>query len=201
MLRTTWLQSAAVCVALTALATGCLPMPHDTPPPRRWVLSTGTESLQIDAFSSSLGVGPVEMPRYLDRAEIVQRLGPNEIRANGFEIWGEPLDLGVRRVLATELAQQVPGLLVVPFPWKGTARPDQRLTLVVTRFEHDVPSDVVVLQVEWTLTDSRSGERIAGRLNTFRQPVASDDFEAITEAMSRTVKDVATEVADTLKIF
>jgi uncharacterized lipoprotein YmbA len=200
-MRTAWRHGLAVLFALTAVATGCLRMPGETPPARRWVLSTGIESVQIDSFSSSLGVGPVEIPQYLDRTEIVERLGPNEIRANGFDIWGEPLDLGIRRVLASELAQQVPGLAVVSFPWKEPARVDRRLTVVVTRFEHDIPSGSVVLQVGWALSDTHGGDRIAARLDTFRQPVASDGFEGITDAMSRAVNDLATDIADTLNRF
>ena len=72
---------------------------------------------------------------------------------------------------------------------------------MVARFEHDVASGAVVLQVGWALTDARSGERIAARLQTFEPPVVSDGFAGFTDAMSRAVKDVATNVAPTLKAF
>jgi len=182
-------------LALLATSAGCLSLPEKAPAPRRWILSTNASELQVDSFSVTLGLGPVDVPSYLDRNEIVERLGPNELRANAFEIWAEPLDVGIRRVLTLELVSRVPGLAVVTFPWKGPADIDERLTMVVTRFEHDIPNQVVELQVGWALSDARKDTRIASRLQTVRVPVEGDQFAAVPDAMSRALAEVAQAIA------
>jgi len=190
----------AMLLCVASLVVGCLHLPEQAPPPRRWVLAAPGDTAPADTFTATLGVGPVELPAYLDRSEIVERLSENELRDNAFEVWGEPLAAGFQRVLATEVAKRVPGLAVVGFPWKGPADLDYRLTVVVTRFEHDVPGDAVVLETGWALRDVRQGGGpIASRVETLREPVQGSEFDAVITAMSRAVAGLAERVATALE--
>src|SRR5262245_19194049 len=40
----------------------------------------------------SIGVGPVIMPGYLDRTQIVTRSGPDRVKLASFHRWAEPLE-------------------------------------------------------------------------------------------------------------
>lgn len=182
-----------LCVA--NLLTGCFRLPHGTPVPRRWVLAPTSEAPQLARFTHSLGVGPVELPGYLDRSEIVERLSPHEVRANSFDVWAEPLSVGTQRVLSEEIRRRVPGLAIVDFPWKGPADLDHRLTVVISRFEHDVPSGAVVLEASWALRSIASGELIAVRSQSFHEAVVKSGFDEVTASMSRAVAAFANEVA------
>ena len=53
-----------------------------------------------DGRTLSLGVGPIEVPRYLDRPQIMTRTGPNEMALAEFDLWAEPLKEGIPRILA-----------------------------------------------------------------------------------------------------
>ncbi|MBF0234289.1 MAG: membrane integrity-associated transporter subunit PqiC [Desulfamplus sp.] len=72
----------------------------------------------------TLGIGPVNIPKYLDRSQLVVRLSPNEIRLEDFHQWaGHP-------------AEEIPSLLVENFtrilgiktiykyPWKSYVEPE-----------------------------------------------------------------------------
>jgi hypothetical protein len=52
----------------------------------------------------AIGVGPVTLPGYLDRREIVTRRGRDEIELGEFDLWSEPLKDGATRVLGEDLA-------------------------------------------------------------------------------------------------
>jgi uncharacterized lipoprotein YmbA len=44
-----------------------------------------------------IGVGPITMPRYVDRPQIVTRVGRNQLALGEFDRWAEPLQNNVSR--------------------------------------------------------------------------------------------------------
>ena len=50
-------------------------------------------------------LGPVTVPDYLDRTDIVRRASDNRLATADRERWGEPLRAGLQRVLAADLAR------------------------------------------------------------------------------------------------
>ena len=187
-----------LCLLCLVAALGGCRLPQKSPPPRTWLLSPVAGAPDSDAFSLSLGVGPVDFPKYLDRREIIERVGPNELRANEYEVWGESLQTNFQDTLSYNISVLVPGLGVVGFPWKGPVQVDYRLSMVVSRFDHDVPSGAIVLEAAWGLRRVSGGESLARRTRTIREPVQGSGYAAITAAMSRAVETQSREIAMTL---
>jgi hypothetical protein len=52
----------------------------------------------------AIGIGPVEIPAYLDRPQIVTRLSNNELNLAEFDKWAEPLRDNLIRVLAENIS-------------------------------------------------------------------------------------------------
>ena len=150
---------ALLCLLSLAGVQACGAVRARSVPPRPWLLSSMAPgaAANLDALPASLGVGPVVFPEYLNRPEIVARVGANELRANEFEVWGESLRTSFRDTLSYNLSVLVPGLAVVTFPWRGAEDVDYRLAISVARFEHDVPSGAVVLDAGWVLRRSGGG--------------------------------------------
>jgi hypothetical protein len=148
-----------------------------------------------DEFLAALGVGPVEFPEYLNRPEIIERVGPNELRAHEFEVWGESLRSSFQDTLSYNLSLLVPSLAVVEFPWKGPTEVSYRLLIIVSRFEHDVPSGAIVLDASWSLRRASASKGLAVRTRVLREPVQGEGFAAITAAMSRAVEALSREIA------
>jgi len=63
----------------------------------------------------TLGVGPVTLPGYLERANIVTRRG-EELDVADFDRWGEPLSDSVPRAIAASLAMLLGTERIVIFP-------------------------------------------------------------------------------------
>ena len=69
----------------------------------------------------SIGVGPVTLPKYLDRPQIATRASRYELAFAEFERWAEPLDTNVTRALVEHLARLTPTDRLTLFPWpRGT---------------------------------------------------------------------------------
>ena len=68
-------------------------------------LYSAQEDTQTPKVKSDLvvGVGPVQLPQYVNRPQIVTRTGRNELEVAPFARWGEPLEENYSRVLAENL--------------------------------------------------------------------------------------------------
>lgn len=93
--------------ATALLLNGCsLLHPHDDP--TRFYVLTAPQATTTHRSSETLGpvtveLRPVDIPAYLRTKSIVIRTGANEIHLADFDQWGEPLDQGIRRVMAIAL--------------------------------------------------------------------------------------------------
>ena len=67
----------------------------------------------------ALEVGPVTLPGYLDRPQIVTRKGRDEIEPAEFDLWPEPLKSSVSRTLGENLATLLRTDRVAIFPSRG----------------------------------------------------------------------------------
>src|SRR5213592_3712031 len=116
----------AVCAAgllLTAGAlalVGCAAVADAT---RYYVLSSTPaapgDSAPTAVSSAGVGIGPVLVPSYLNRAQIVTRGANDVVEISTYHRWAEPLESGIAQVLADDLAMQIGTERIAVFPWRG----------------------------------------------------------------------------------
>ena len=68
----------------------------------------------------SVGLGPVTLPDYLDRPQIVTRTNQNMVQLAEFDRWAGPLSSSVSRILAEELTFLLNTDSVVQYPWPAS---------------------------------------------------------------------------------
>jgi uncharacterized protein len=142
-------------------------------PPRSSTASASIAMTGMDATSiGGIGVGPVIMPGYLDRNQIVLRTGADKVEISTFHRWAEPLEDGIIRVLAEEIAARVPTERVVMFPWRG----------------------VVTLDTRWRILAS-NGSELGFRRSTVIQGVEGSGYEPMIAAMGRALGILGQEIA------
>ena len=67
-----------------------------------------------------LGVGPMNVPDYIDRIEMIELVGLYEVRYSPQNRWVEPLGTQLRRVLAENLQVLLRPQGIVTYPWYQT---------------------------------------------------------------------------------
>ena len=82
-----------------------------------------------------VGVGPVTIPGYLDRAAIVVRAAGDEVRLSEDHRWAESLKDGVARVVAENLAGMIPTDAIAVYPWKTPWAIQYRVAMEIMRFD------------------------------------------------------------------
>lgn len=146
----------------------------------------------------AIGVGPVELPEYVNRPQIVTRTSRNELEVAEFARWGEPLKENFSRVLAENISVLLSTDRVIVYPWNRTAAIDYQVIVEVTRFDGAVGGDVS-MRARWTVLGDR-GEKILTRRNSSLSARAdAKTYEALVAAQSQMVADLSSEIAEQIK--
>jgi len=169
---------------------GCLGPQQD--PSAYFLLSPAPAPVQVAPAQVVLGLGPVTIPGYLDRPQIVTRLSDNEIALAEADRWAEPLGGHITRTLEESLARLLPGSSYVDYPWFASEAPDFAITLEVRRFEADVNGDVV-LDATWRLI--QDGSVVAGRAVSIDETASGLGQRAAVAAQSRALAELSSELA------
>ena len=90
---------------------------------------------ETKASSLSLGLGPISLPKYLDRPQIVTRISSHEIDLAEFHKWGAPLKDNLVSVLHENLSKLLSTNRIVEYPWNRSTLPDYQLSLEVMQFD------------------------------------------------------------------
>ena len=137
----------------------------------------------------------VNIPRYLERLEIVRSSGQTRLRVSGNDWWGEPLRAMLRRVLIANLSQRLPNSDVLADDSPIASRPDAEVEVEVQRFDQDPTGPVVF--VGYAAVTQGGRQRPLQRLR-FDVPTVADTTQAQVQAMSAALGQVANVVAAAL---
>src|SRR5713101_1491204 len=191
----------ALAIAITLA--GCGPILAPRADPAKFYLltpaadqpSTQTAAVQSSAGGSTLGLGPVKLPPYLDRPEVVTRSAPNRLDLSKTDRWGESLQNNFTSVLTRDLAAQMGTQQIVVFPWYSTTHVDLQVQVEVYRFETDAQGNAQ-LSAKWTARDGTGKNILYSAESNLTQPSKPGDTADAAAALSRTVNDMSREIAN-----
>src|SRR5262249_12123234 len=129
----------------------------NTQPTRFYVLSAIPQKpAQSPGQGAAIGVGPITIPQYLDRPQIVTRTGDNQLALGEFDDWGGTLDDNIKLTLASNLATLLETDRVSLFPWKDAAPIEYQVTIDIETFEAN-DQGTAVLSVFWSIINPKDG--------------------------------------------
>ncbi len=145
-----------------------------------------------------IGVGPVTLPQYLNRPQIMIRVSQNEYQIAPFAQWAEPLRDNFSGVLADNLSVLLETDKIAVFPWKTYTPIDYKIEVDVIHFDGEKGGDVR-LHVRWIIFDKDSKTLLKIRKSNFRTQANAGNYGAMVSAMSQTLADLSREIADSIK--
>jgi len=150
--------------------------------------SPGAENL-------SLGVGPVRLPGYLDRDELVTRLSQNRFAVAENDRWIEPLEENAFRVLMQNLTALLRPERIARYPWQSNQRPTYQVEIEILRFEPNADYEVQ-LRARWAVIDADTKQARVAKESHFTRQAKTKSSEAAVAAMSEALGDLSREIAD-----
>jgi uncharacterized lipoprotein YmbA len=151
-------------------------------------------SLKVGTDSLAIGIGPVIIPGYLNRVQIVTRTGADQVEILTFHRWAESLEDGIARTLAEEIGARVPSERII-YPWQGVvARIIQyQVVVAVLRFDGR-PGGDVTLDTRWRILD-RDGKELTFHRSTVTEAAAGPGYVPMVAAMARALGTLGQEIA------
>ncbi len=147
--------------------------------------------------SDIIGVGPVALPQYANRPQIVTGNSGQELRRAPFDNWAEPLEDNFARVLAENLSILLATDQVAVFPWKGPMPIGYQVVVEVTQFLGE-PGGQVLLDAVWSIVGKNGKDVLVRKKSSFSEPVGAQGYTALAAAMSRVVAALSRDIATTI---
>lgn len=171
-------------------------------PDRLYVLNPLSATPQAESIPNDdylkLAIGPIEIPGYLDRPQIVTRKGGNRIELSESNKWAEPLQENLSRVLSENLGTLLGPDAFVIVPWRGSTSVDYRVSVDVIRFDGAL-SESVTLAARWSIFNKGGKRLLMRKTSSYTEAVASTDFASLVSAQSAAVASLSREIARELQ--
>jgi uncharacterized lipoprotein YmbA len=193
MLRKT---KIALISTLAIAGASCSPL-APRPDPSQYFLLTPMPASAVATMKSNrqlaIGLGPIDFPDYLRRAEVVTRSAPNQIVISDRERWAEPFDRNFERTLSYNLASLLNTQRIEEYPWTRRSPIDYQIAINVQRFETDANGQSQLI-ARWIIKDGHSGGDLYASETIASTTVATGDTGA-SAALSADLGKLSSDIA------
>ncbi|MDD5019974.1 MAG: PqiC family protein [Candidatus Omnitrophica bacterium] len=142
-----------------------------------------------------ISVGPVKIPAYLARPQIVTRDRNKRLVIAQFDRWGESLDAAMARRINEELAGMFPTAVIETFPWNFFV--SVRYQVIVELLDWDARLDENLgLVVQWSVLDVKAKDVVMTKRSAFNEPIGSATYEGLTDALSVAMTSLSRQIAE-----
>ena len=186
-------------IGLGSLLSGCF---GTSKPTRYYTLSPpeNNRTEPLTGFKEMLVVGPLTIPEYLERRQIVTRSGQNGIVLAEFEQWSSSLDDELTRLLVATISGDLASGHVAVMSGKFSAIPATgkmyRIPVKIIRF-HGYRGGTVVLNAFWGVVENKDGQDkyLLNQESTITETTTGNSYEALVAAMGRAAGKLSLEIA------
>ena len=158
-------------------------------------LSADGPAPQALVENPEIGVGPIDMPDYIDRQELVFQSSESKFEIPSNHRWAGSLQKNISTVLTTNLARRMKPFGVVSYPFANDISPEIRVAIRVHQF-HALSGGDAVLEATWFISD---GDTEKVRTGSFTEPLEQDGYEGVVAAKSKLVGKLADAVKKDLE--
>jgi uncharacterized lipoprotein YmbA len=144
-----------------------------------------------------VAVGPVRIPDYLERPQIVTRAGKNELRLAEFDRWAGSLESDVTRVLVEDISSLLPYERFSAVPWtpylESQLPASYRVEVLVERFDGRL-GDSVLLKAQWAVF-AKNRSMLLKRESLIREQIDGGGYDALVAAMSGALEKLSSDIS------
>lgn len=144
-----------------------------------------------------IGIGPVEIPEYQNRPQIVTQNENKMLMIAQFDRWGEPLDLGLARLISDDLTALLKDANVQVYPWNLAIPVKYQVIMDVIKLESQLDKDLFLV-VQWSVLNAQTNKAMLMKRSEFRQPIEPHNYAGLTKTLSAECVELSREIAKAL---
>jgi len=190
----------ALIALFSLVGSGCLSV-SNSPVPKFYTLRLtdnleGNKPLDI-ASGVIIGIGPVEIPEYQNRPQIVTRDKDGLLTFAQFERWGESLDSALERLILENLSVMLPQAEFQILPCNFSIPLDYQVIVNILQLESQLDKDISFV-AQWTIIDSKTKKMLLTKRSQIYQKINPHTYPGLTLALSRVCALLSREIAGNL---
>jgi len=187
-------------ILFSFVLSGCLSI-SNSPVPRFYALkaidSTG-ESKKFEITEKLIiGIGPIGIPEYQNRPQMVTQDKDGMLKFAQFERWGESLDSGVGRVILENLTAMLPKAEFQIFPCDFAIPLDYQVLVNIVQLESQLDKGLSLV-AQWTIIDPKTKTMLLTKRSEFYQEINPHTYSGLAQALSRVGTLLSNEIAENL---
>ena len=201
MMRDTFFQKTSLLVLFMAvLMAGC----GSSPTPVEFYTLNSLNGIPQQANPAdaaqniAIGIGPVKIPKILDRPQIVTRTGQNTLKVDEFHRWASPLQAEFAKVLAENISLLLGTDQVAVYPWEAGFKPHYRIALDIRYFEGRLGENAF-LDTVWRVSGPQSQKIQTVKTSVIEEPLPAANYEALVAAESQAIAQLSREIAQEIR--
>lgn len=182
------------------LSSGCFSVP-ESPSPRFYMLQSAsadkvTQKYDI-ADDTIIVIGPVKIPEYLNRPQIVTQDDKGMLSFSQFDRWGESLDAGIARAIIQNLHIMLPAASVEMFPCNFAIPLKYQVIVDIIQLNSRLDKNLS-MTAQWSIIDSRSDKMLFIKRSEYAQPVEPGNYAGLVNALSAVCASLSNDIALTV---
>ncbi|MFO1047220.1 MAG: PqiC family protein [Geminicoccaceae bacterium] len=167
-------------------------------PTRFYLLSPEQAASSVALAGPVVFVDQATVAPYLDRAQLVSRVAPDQVAFSDVRTWAEPPTSMITRYLVDELGNRFGPARVLETPARRDLAPDFRLAIDVQRFDGD-QAGRMVLDARWTLLAGSDERFVATGRERIAEPAADPaSWDARVAALGRALAVLGGRLGDAI---
>jgi len=188
-------------------AAGCSIIAAPKPDPTRFYVLTPISDPATSGIAEttsgatgnlSIGLGPIHIPGYLDRSQMVTRSSANRIELSETDRWAEPLGASFGQAMAQDLSALLGTREIHFFPWYRSDHIDRQIKLSLYRFEA-TESGNAELSAHWEIFDGADGKLLYSSDTNLAEPMKKDEPGSEAAALSRALETMTRQIATAIQ--
>ncbi len=189
-----------VCTGIILIAGGCVSVPNSANP-RFYMLETTAKSGAAETFGVApgtiIGVGPVRIPEYLNRPQIVTKDKNGLLTFAQFDRWVEPLDRGLTRLIRGNLEVMLKDANFEGFPWNMGIPVNYQVIADVVQLEAELDKDLS-LAVQWSIINVQDNKMMVTKKFELKNPIKPHNYSGLVKALNDSCALLSIEIAKTI---
>ncbi len=157
---------------------------------------TSTFRVPLSANAPVIGLGPIRIPEYLNRPQMIVGITDNQYQLSEDHRWAERLDQNISLALFKALPRQLGTDRIVRFPWPQRQVVDYQVGIDILEFNVEANGQSRLI-AQWFV--KRKDKPTIDKRSEYRVPASTTDYEVMVKAQSQCLTKLGQEISGTLR--
>ena len=174
-------------------------MPPNTSTPRFYMLHSIDKDQVGKKFNTTsnvvIEVGPVKIPEYQDRPQMVTINKAGTLTFAEFDRWGESLEHSLARLINEDFVVILPGASLQMFPSNLSIPIKYQVMVDVLQIDSELDKDIFFV-AQWSLIDVENNKMVFTKRSELRQVINPHNYAGLAGTLSAVCGELSSEIAE-----